>query len=47
MDVYVPAVGTKVLLKVENAGDRTINKEVKLIVLWPILGKNSHSILVI
>ena len=28
MDVYVPAVGTKVLLKVENAGDNTINKEV-------------------
>ena len=28
MDVYVPAVGTKVLLKVENAGDAAINKEV-------------------
>ena len=28
VDVYVPAVGTKVLLKAENAGDNSINKEV-------------------
>ena len=27
MDVYVPAVGTKVSLKAENAGDNSINKE--------------------